>query len=127
MSFARRVFLGAGIYGLLALLPLFFLESRIGREQPPAITHPEYFYGFLGLGVAWQVAFLIIAQDPMRLRPLMVPSALEKASFAIATVSLFALGRIPGQILVFGLIDLALGILFVIAYVRMSRHSPPDR
>ena len=32
MIFARRVFLGAGTYGLLALLPLFFMESRIGRE-----------------------------------------------------------------------------------------------
>ena len=70
MIFARRVFLIAGIYGLLVLLPLYFMEARIGRDQPPAITHPEYFYGFLGVAVSWQVAFLVISRDPVRFRPL---------------------------------------------------------
>jgi hypothetical protein len=41
MVFARRVFLIAGIYGLLVLLPLSFMEGRIGRDQPPPITHPN--------------------------------------------------------------------------------------
>jgi hypothetical protein len=121
MIFARRVFLIAGIYGLLVLLPLYFLEGRIGRDQPPAITHPEYFYGFLGVGVSWQVAFLIIARDPVRFRPLMVPAVLEKATYGIAVLALFATGRLSGQVLTFGLIDLALGILFAIAYVRTAR------
>jgi hypothetical protein len=40
MTFARRVFMGAGIYGVVALAPLYFLEERIGRDLPPAITHP---------------------------------------------------------------------------------------
>ena len=83
MIFARRVFLIAGIYGLLVLLPLYFLEARIGRDQPPAITHPEYFYGFLGVAVSWQVAFLVISRDPVRFRPLMVPAVLEKATFGL--------------------------------------------
>jgi hypothetical protein len=43
MKFARGVFLVAGIYGLLVLTPIYFLEARIGRETPPPITHPEYF------------------------------------------------------------------------------------
>ena len=37
------------------------MEARVGRDYPPAITHPEYFYGFLGVAAAWQVAFLVIA------------------------------------------------------------------
>jgi hypothetical protein len=40
MDFARRVFVAAGVYGLLVVTPLYFLEARIGEQQPPAITHP---------------------------------------------------------------------------------------
>jgi len=121
MNFARRVFLIAGIYGLLTLLPIYFLEERIGRDEPPAITHAEYFYGFLGAGLFWQVAFLILSRDPIRFRPLMIPSVLEKATFGIAVIVLFAGGRVSGRLLTFGLIDLAIGILFVVAYVRTAR------
>jgi len=41
MTFARRVFTAAGIWGLLIVSPLFFLYDRIGRDTPPSITHPE--------------------------------------------------------------------------------------
>ena len=51
MLFARRTFLVAGIYGLVVLLPMYFLEGRIGRDTPPPITHPEFFYGFLGVAI----------------------------------------------------------------------------
>jgi len=74
MKFARIVFLIAGIYGILVLTPLYFLEQTIGRETPPPITHPEFFYGFVGVGLAWQIVFLIIARDPLRFRPMMIPS-----------------------------------------------------
>ena len=121
MNFVRQVFLIAGIYGLLTLLPIYFLEERIGRDEPPAITHAEYFYGFLGAGLSWQVAFLILSRDPIRFRPLMIPSVLEKATFGIAVIVLFAGGRVSGRLLTFGLIDLAIGILFVVAYVRTAR------
>jgi hypothetical protein len=66
MRFARWVFLLAGIYGIVAIGPQYFMEEKIGQDYPPAITHPEYFYGFIGVGLAWQVAFLIIARDPAR-------------------------------------------------------------
>jgi hypothetical protein len=115
MTFARRLFLIAGIYGLLVLVPQFFLEDRLGRDFPPAITHPEHFYGFLGVAVAWQVAFLVIARDPVRFRPIMVPAVLEKASFGFAAVALFLRGRVPVVVLIFGLIDLTLGALFLVA------------
>ena len=120
MIFARRVFLIAGIYGLLVLLPLYFMEARIGRDQPPAITHPEYFYGFLGVAVSWQVAFLVISRDPGRFRPLMVPAVLEKATYGIATIALFVGGRLSGQMLTSGLIDLTIGVLFLVAYLRTA-------
>lgn len=129
MIFARRVFLFAGTLGLLALLPMYFLEGRIGRDQSPAITHPEYFYGFLGVAVSWQVAFLFIARDPLRFRPLMAPAILEKTTYGLTIVALFLGGRLAAVILASGLIDLTLSVLFVVAFVRTapSREShQPD-
>ena len=114
----RRVFAVAGIYGIAALLPQFFLEQRVGMQNPPPITHPEFFYGFLGVALAWQVAFLIIARDPLRFRPLMLPSILEKLSFGVATVMLFAQGRLAALMLGAGLLDLVFAGLFAVAYVR---------
>jgi hypothetical protein len=116
MRFARWVFRIAGIYGLAVLLPQYLLEERVGRDNPPAITHPEYFYGFLGVAVSWQVAFLLIAQDPLRYRLFMIPAILEKATFGIAVLVLFVQQRASGTLLAFGIIDLAWGLLFVVAY-----------
>lgn len=42
MAFAKRVFYAAAVWGLLVVSPMYFLESRISEQQPPAITHPEY-------------------------------------------------------------------------------------
>jgi hypothetical protein len=114
--FARRVFFWAGIYGLLALFPQYFLEGKLARDYPPALTHPEYFYGFIGVGVAWQLAFLVISRDPVRLRPVMIPAVVEKFSFAISTFVLFAVSRVPFSIAAFALIDTVLGILFLISF-----------
>ena len=116
--FAKRIFLIAGVYGLLVVAPMYFLEGKIGRDQPPAITHPEFFYGFIGVTVAWQVAFLILSRDPVRYRPFMIAAVIEKATFGVAAIALFAVGRLAAQMLLAGLIDLVLGVLFVVAYVK---------
>lgn len=121
--FARMVFTGAGIYGLIVLLPQYFLAARIGRDTPPIITHLEYFYGFTGVAVAWQVVFLMIGRDPERYAPLMLPAVLEKLAFGGPAIALYARGQLPGSVLLFGLLDLTLGALFVASW-RSTRHSP---
>ena len=120
MSFAKRVYLIAGIYGLIVMLPQYFLENKNGRDFPPAITHPEYYYGFVGITVAWQVAFLVMSRDPIRYRPMMIPTILEKASWAFAAIALFLLGKLSTPMLGAGLLDLTLGVLFVMAYARTA-------
>jgi len=112
MAFPRWVFRLAGIYGLLVMTPQYFLEEQINREQPPAITHPEYFYGFVGVAVAWQLAFLVISLDPVRYRLLMLPSIVEKLTFGIAAIVLFNGGRLDATVLGFGCVDLVLAVLF---------------
>jgi hypothetical protein len=52
MNFARWVFYIAGGLGLVVILTMYFSESMVNRDQPPAITHPEYFYGFAGVVLA---------------------------------------------------------------------------
>lgn len=123
MTFARRAFLLAGIYGLIVLLPMYFLEAKTGRDFPPAITHSEYYYGFIGIAVAWQFVFLIISRDPVRYRPIMIPAILEKAAFGVPAIVLFVLGRLSAQMLGAGMIDLMLGVLFAIAYTRTGGGS----
>jgi hypothetical protein len=123
MRFAKTVYFIAGIYGLIVLVPQFFTEEKTGRDFPPAITHPEYYYGFIGVAVAWQVLFLILSKDPVRYRAMMIPAVLEKASFAIAVLILFYQHRIPSIILAAGIIDLTFGVLFTLAYFTTSTRQ----
>ena len=115
--FARRVFKWAGIYGILVLFPMYFIEERIGRDHPLAITHPEHYYGFVGVALAWQILFLLLARDPVRFRPLMIPCVLEKLGFGVAVPILFALGRTEAILLGPASIDLLLAGLFAWSYV----------
>ena len=118
MRFARIVFLVAGIYGLLILAPVYFMENAIGQRTPPAITHPEYFYGFLGAGLAWQVLFLVLSADPVRYRAMIPPSILEKVSYGIALVVLFSQQRLPLSVLSIGSVDWIFAFLFLAAYFK---------
>ena len=123
MKFARVVFLVAGIYGLIVLLPQFFLETKIGRDTPPPITHPEYFYGFICVAVAWQVLFLVLSRDPVRYRPMMIPAMLEKIGFPIAVVILYFQGRLDPTIFVPASADLILLVLFMVSYRKTATAS----
>jgi uncharacterized membrane protein YccC len=118
MKFAKIVFWMAGIWGFLVITPLYFIFNLIGQKDPPPITHPGFFYGFVGCALAWQVAFCFIATDPARYRPLMLPSVLEKATYAIAIVVLVLESRTRPSDLVFAGTDALLLILFVLAYFK---------
>ena len=121
MKFARITFLIAGIYGLLVLVPDYFLERTWGEMFPPPITHAELYYGFLGVAVAWQVVFLIIAGNPSRYRPIMLAALIEKFSFAIAAVALHFQNRIAGGPFYGAMVDTLLGVLFIAAYLKTPR------
>jgi hypothetical protein len=123
--FAQRVFFWAGIYGFVVLLPFYFLEDRIGRDFPPAITHPENYYGFIGVALAWQLAFIAISRNPIRLRPVMLAAVTEKLLSATPVLVLFAAARVPGTSVVFAAVDLILGVLFFFSY-RAAAESAVD-
>lgn len=120
MKFAKYTFLIAGIYGVFALLPMYFMKDYVGQNNPPAITHAEFFYGFVGVALAWQFVFLIISQNPAKYRLLMLPAILEKAVWGIPALILFLQNKLSVSILGAGMIDLLWGVLFIAAYLKAA-------
>lgn len=116
----KKIYFYAAVYGILVLFPQYFMETKTGIDFPPPITHPEFFYGFTGLALVWQFAFIIISKDPVRYKPIMPVTVLEKASFGFAAVILFILGRVPSLVLFFGSIDLFLMCLFIYSYLNTT-------
>ena len=123
MRFAKIVFWIAAIWGILVITPLYFLYDAIGRQDPPPITHPGFYYGFAGCALAWQFAFIVIARDPVRFRAMMIPSVFEKFSFAVAQTVLYSQHRLHPSDLFLGGIDGLLGVLFLFAFVQTSAKT----
>ena len=124
MKFARWIFVIAGIYGIIILTPMYFSEYQIGLTFPPAITHPEYFYGFIGIALVWQILFFFIAINPIRYKPIMLFAVAEKFVYGIAIIILFKQGRLAAMMLSSGIIDLLLGCLFIIAFFKTKENNP---
>ncbi|HEV3036778.1 MAG TPA: hypothetical protein VHA33_03230 [Candidatus Angelobacter sp.] len=124
IRFARLTFLIAGFWGLIIIVPGFFAENMVNKQFPPAISHPEFYYGFFGTAFAWQIAFFIVSKDPLRMRALIPAAVVEKLAYAIAIAALFLSGRIAAPMAIFGAIDLLFGILFAVAYLKLGRGEP---
>jgi hypothetical protein len=120
MKFAKVVFWIAGIWGVLVLTPLYFMFDAIGRQDPPAITHPGFYYGFISVGLAFQAVFVVIARDPLRFRLMMIPSVLEKFGYGASLMALYLQHRLHPSDLVFGGVDVLFGGLFLLAFFRTS-------
>lgn len=123
MRFAKIVFWSAGIWGVLALTPLYFMLDTVGLQSPPPVTHPEFYFGFLCVALTWQFAFMVIAIEPARYRPIMIPAIIEKLSYVITMVALYLQKRVVSSQLIFDTSDLILGLLFVVAFFKTSTIS----
>ena len=117
MPFAKWAYRLAGIYGVIVLAPLLIAEPAIAARTGP-INYPEYYYGFTGSALVFQVLFLVMSTDPARFRPLMPVTILEKLVFPAAVWPLFLMGRTHGAVVVFSTIDLALAVVFLMAWLR---------
>jgi hypothetical protein len=122
-TFAKYVFWTAAVWGVLTLTPLYFIFDRIGVADPPPITHAGFYYGFLAAALAWQVLFAVIAIDPRRAVDIMPVAVLEKFWYAITVIVLYAQQRMRAGDLVFAGADAVLGVLFLVAYVRLKRAA----
>jgi hypothetical protein len=118
MKFARIVFTVAGIWGIVVLTPFYWLVDVTGRRYAPPAEYPHFFYGFVSVAMAWQIAFLVIGSNPRRFRPLMIPSVLEKLSHVMTLIALYGQARISATDFQAAGPDLVLGILFIVAFVK---------
>jgi hypothetical protein len=118
MKFARIVFWTAGVWGVLVLTPLYFIYDFVGRQDPPALNHPQFYYGFVGVGLAWQFAFMVIGSDPVRFRPMMIPALIEKFGFVLTLGMLMLTAKLAPQQLMIAVPDALLGVLFAMAFVK---------
>jgi len=117
VRFARIVFICAGIWGLAVLTPIYWLVDVTGRHYSAPSEYPHFFYGFLQVALAWQIAFLMIGSNPARFRALMFPGIIEKFGYVTTLIVLYGLGRIPMIDAQAAVPDGLLGILFVVAFV----------
>ena len=67
---------------------------------------PGFMPVILGVTLAWQLAYLVIASDPLRYRPLMLVAVFAKWSFVVAVAMLYWQGRVAGPVLGFASVDL---------------------
>lgn len=118
IRFARRVFKGAAIWGVLVLLPMVGAEWIYDRFGSLSETHPENLYGFVGGALVAQLFYWTIGTDPVRYRAFMPLAVLAKLAFFVPSALLFAGGRIEPMPFGFSCVDLLLGTLFVLAWRR---------
>jgi hypothetical protein len=123
MKFAKVVFWIAGIWGVLILTPLYFIFDMIGRNDPPPITHPAFYYGFVSVGLTFQIVFFVIAKDPVHLRPMMIPAVLEKFGYGTTLLVLYLQNRLHPQDLALGGVDVLFGVLFLAAFFRTANSQ----
>lgn len=117
MRFARITFTIAGAWGIVVLTPLYFL-------LPAPSDYPQFFYGFLSLAMAWQVAFFIIGSNPTRFRPVMIAGMLEKFGYVVTVFVLYGLGRVSTVDAMTAVPDAVLGVLFIAAFARTADVGP---
>lgn len=113
MKFAKYLFLLAGVSGIVLLFPLYFIETGTSET---AISHPAFYYGFIGVALAFQVLFIIISFDLYKYRMVIIPCIIEKVGFAVPVILLYFQNKVPQTILGAGIMDLILGILFAIVF-----------
>ena len=111
-SFARRVYLGAAIYGFLAVPPLYLTQ---GDDQLRLMA-----FAFAGIALVFQGVFLVIARDPARYVALLPLTVFEKISFAVPALAFWARGQAGWSMGLGGAIDLVLAVLFFIAWRKMK-------
>ena len=110
MKFAKVVFWIAGGVGVPAAIAMYFNSG------------PYYYYGSLAGLVAWQPAFFLIATDPRRFRPMMIPSMIEKLLWVATLTFLHFRGQLNAAELSTGIpLHALLGALFIVAFIKTPR------
>lgn len=113
MKIVRIIFALAAAWGFVAVIPGLFAEAG---------PRPEYYYGFLGLALVFQLVFVLISFDPARYRPLIPIAVLEKFAFFLPVTLLYLQGRVAMGAVFFGaMVDGLFMLLFALAWLLSRR------
>jgi hypothetical protein len=120
VKFAKIVFWCAGVAGIVALTPMYFLLSFLSARIPPPFTHPVFYYGFIAIVQVWHAAFCWIATDPERFRPIMLFAVMEKFVFVFVVIVLWLDCQAIASLLLVATADFLLGMLFLAAFLKTA-------
>jgi hypothetical protein len=113
VRFGRDVYRGAAIYGVVVLLPAYFVP----QPDPYKLTQ----IGFVGLALVFQGLFWVIGGDLLRYRALVLLTVFEKLCFGIPAVAYCLRAKTDLLTGAFGAIDLLLAALFVMVWIKLRR------
>ena len=113
--FARRVYLGAAVYGVIGAATLYATDA----PDP----HRLLYFAFAGIAIVFQGVFVVIAGDPRRFAPLLPLTVFEKLSFAIPALAFAARGQAGPAMALGGAVDLLLAGLFLLAWRTIARTA----
>lgn len=111
--FVRRVFIGAAIYGFLAIPVLYFTDA----PDP----HRLLYFAFAGCAMVFQGVFLVIARDPVKYAAFIPLAIFEKLSFGIPALAFWSQGQATGDMALGGAVDLLLALLFCISWRKIAQ------
>ena len=124
VKFARYTYFAAGIFGLVLAIPVAYAALFDASETMQSPIGTGFFiYGFLAQFLAWQVLLFVLAADPMRFRPMMIPAFLAQVVEPLNSAWLYFYGHriwIPASVAF-----LILAILFLTSYWRTRPQPEP--
>lgn len=113
VTFARRVYIGAAIYGFLAVPVLYFTEA----PDP----HRLLYFAFAGIALVFQGVFLVIARDPKTYAAFIPLTIFEKISFGVPALAFWSQGQAADDMALGGAVDLLLAALFTLTWLKMRK------
>lgn len=115
VTFARRVYVIAAIYGFLAVPALYFTDA----PDP----HRLLYFAFAGIALVFQGVFLVIARDPLRYAAFLPLTVFEKISFGIPALAFWSQRQAESDLALGGAVDLLFAALFIIAWLKMRKAA----
>ena len=112
-TFARRVYIGAAIYGFLAVPALYFTDA----PDP----HRLLYFAFAGIALVFQGVFLVIARDPLRHAAFVPLTVFEKVSFGVPALAFWSQGQAADDMALGGAVDLLLAALFIAVWLKLRK------
>jgi hypothetical protein len=121
MKLARWVFLIAGIFGLIPVVPLVYTTMVKGEAILPDFASMGSFFSVSVFQyVCWQISYIILARDPVRFRSMIILAFFVEITAPLNPLWLFLYGfRLWISIAV---VDFLLAILFVVAFWLTGRE-----